>query len=53
MFLLLNGVVVDGVGGAGVVKAKMKSKYNYITKSSDGDQYFFSFEKRCYIVDYK
>lgn len=49
MFLLLNGVVVDGVGGAGVVNAKMKSKYNYITKSS----YFFSFEKRCYIVDYK
>lgn len=24
MFLLLNGVVVDGVGGAGVVNAKMK-----------------------------
>lgn len=37
MFLLFNGVVVDGVGGVGVVNVKMKSKYNYIIKSFDSD----------------
>lgn len=37
MFLLFNGVVVDGVGGVGVVNVKMKSKYNDIINCFDSD----------------
>lgn len=42
MSSLLIGVVVDGVGGAGVVEAEMKKKYIcFLHKHSDCERYLF------------
>lgn len=54
MSSLLIGVVVDGVGGAGVVEAEMKKKlYFFYINILIVTNIFFSFAKRRYIIEYK